>query len=129
MEYAIGSRSTGVIDLIRNLPDVSRRGGEVVAAMGRLVFPGTMLLVLAIATLAAGSRLPTDGQYTSTWHTTKIARMAEHENGEVEPLQMEDVRPDRRNAILQPRTYSPAPNLPNLIGAFPQDALRAPPIA
>ena len=129
LEYTIGQRPRGVIRLIRPLPDVSCRGTEVAAALGRLLYAGIVVLVVTVGTLAAGSRLPTFGQYASTWHTAKIARVAENDNDEAAPLQIEDFWSYPRDVIPEPRPYSLAPNLPNLTGAFPQQVLRVPPRA
>ncbi len=124
-----GEMATEAKYLLRHAQDASRRGPAIAVAMGRVLFLGVALLVMTVGTLAARSRLPTADKNPNTWHTAKISRMAECGSDEAKSPQIDVGRWIPPNVIPQPRAYSPAPDigLPNLIGASPQHALRAPP--
>lgn len=115
--------------MVRYLREVSFRGTAVATAVGRLLFAVIAVLIVTVGTVTAGSRLPTVGRCSASWHTAKIVRMTQKGGDEAETLQVETVCSCPREVTAQPKPYPAGPSLPTLTGAFPQDALRAPPRA
>jgi hypothetical protein len=128
-EYALDRRPMGVHPLLRSFRNASRQGRSVAGMMGRLFITGVALLVVSVGTLAAGSRLPSTSRGSSTWHTAKIARMAEKGDDTARSVRAEEARSYPPDAIPQPRVSFPTDDyfVPTLNEVWPQHAFRAPP--
>jgi hypothetical protein len=121
--------STEVNRLLRHFQDGSRRGPAIAAAKGRVLFVGVAVLVMTVGTLAARSRLSTEGETTNTWHTAKVTRMTEPGRDATKSVLNDNSWPVRINITSQPIAYFPAPEIvfPTLADTSPQHGLRAPP--
>jgi hypothetical protein len=97
--------------------------------MGGTVFVAIALLIVTVGVLATESRLPNSGQNTTSWHTSKVSRMAECGGDELAPVQTDDSRPAPPVMTLEVIHYfSPMEfPLPELAGAPRAHGLRAPP--
>ena len=115
--------------LLRHVQNGSRQVPAIAAAKGRVLFVGVAVLVMTVGTLAARSRLPTEGETSNTWHTAKVTRITEAGRDATKSVRNDNSWPVRINITSQPITYFPAPEIvfPTLADTSPQHGLRAPP--
>jgi hypothetical protein len=121
---------TEVNRLLRHVQNGSCRVPAIAAAKGRVLFVGVAVLVMTVGTLAARSRLPTEGESSNTWHTAKVTRITEPGRDATKSVPNDNSWPAWINIPSQPITYFPAPEIvfSTLAETPPQHGLRAPPL-
>ena len=62
-----------------------------------MLLGGVAVLVMTVGTLAARSRLPTEGETSNTWHTAKVTRITEAGRDTTKPIRNDNSWPARIN--------------------------------
>jgi hypothetical protein len=121
---------TQVDSLLRRTLCAFRRGRAIAGVLGKTVYAAITILIVTVGVLVAESRLPNPGPDTTSWHTSKIARV-EFGGGQTMPLQAPDSWPPSRVVLPRSIAYFPPLEavLPQLVDAPQEHGLRAPPHA
>ena len=122
-------RPTEEGDLSRFVHSAARAGNSVATVMGRVLFVGIALLIVTVGVLSTESNVPRPVQSASSWHTSKISRMAEGAGDEFAPPAADASAPAPSLAVtsIEKEFFPTEFVFPEIAGAPRAHGLRAPP--
>jgi len=125
----LDTMSPEVDRLLNSARCAAHRGRGVAKVFSKLAFVAVALLIMTVGVLSSESRLPTAGQSTGSWHTSKTSRMTLGGGTELAPVQTDEARPAAPIVAPELIRYSSPIDLPlpELAGAPQAHGLRAPP--